>query len=553
MPTLKLAPTSGGLKMVAAPSARKFVKPPALKMLPRRAGTSSLALSTVLHALAIVAFLWVPLLFPSPIIIDIQNDKIASASEYEPLVMPRLPQLAANGSGNTKPSAPGAGSGPAHAAVSRLFKRDYAGPQEIISEIPKAVNRVQTIRRPDLVAPPELKFPQRLQSMVVLPALAAPVLAAPPREQPKQSPIAASHVEVPIAEVTVPQPLLMNTPKRIALARPEEVATPSVAALQSSASNLAILTHPQARPPKYEIVENAVDVPPDPAVPIPEAELAGNFVVGPSADNATEQSSAAGTGRFTEDAPSNSDELSSAPGNGIGAGSGRGHVPGATAGNRTGAAPGTTSGTGTAASGTGTRAAPRGAAGQGAGNTGIGTGTNGGSGVSISGGVPGRNGAAINKALPPRRSYGITIIAGGSSGGASRDAGVFERNETVFNVAIPMADAGGGPDWPMQYSLLKPAQAGRALLVPPFVQKKIGATMAQAGLGGDGRPIFVSGIIDENGTLQSLRTIRAQDARSQPALHALQQWTFLPAQLDGKPVACKILIGVTVIAAEQQN
>jgi hypothetical protein len=191
-------------------------------------------------------------------------------------------------------------------------------------------------------------------------------------------------------------------------------------------------------------------------------------------------------------------------------------------------------------------------AGHGAGNAGIGRGSNGGSGISISGGVPGRNGAAITRALPLRRSYGITIIAGGSSGGASRDTGVFDRNETVFSVAIPMADAGGGPDWPMQYALLKPAQSS-ALLVPPFVQKKVGATMARAEMGGDSGPVFVSGIIDETGQLQSLRTIRAQDSRSQPALHALQQWTFLPAQLDGNPVACKVLIGVTVIAAEQQN
>jgi hypothetical protein len=56
----------------------------------------------------------------------------------------------------------------------------------------------------------------------------------------------------------------------------------------------------------------------------------------------------------------------------------------------------------------------------------------------------------------------------------------------------------------------------------------------------------VSGVIDETGKLQSLRTIRAQDARSQPAIQALQQWQFLPAQLDGQPVASKVLIGVSV-------
>ncbi|HEY1527752.1 MAG TPA: energy transducer TonB [Candidatus Angelobacter sp.] len=535
--------------IAVAPAARKFIKPPALKMLPQGARTSSLVLSTVLHALLIVAFAWAPLLFPSPTIIDIRNDKIGLASEYEPLVMPRLPQLEARASGSTKASAQGAGSWPAYLTAPQPRKRNYAGPQEIVSEFPNAVNRVQTIRRPDLVAPPELKFPLRLQSMITLPTPAAPILAAPPREQPKQTP---SAVEVPIAEATVPQPLLVSTQKRISVARTEEVAPPSVAAPQSSASDLAILAQPHAKPPKAVVVVNAVNVPPDPAASIPDAQLAGNFVIGPSVDSATEKSAAAGTGRSAEDAASNSGKLSSGPSVEVGTGTGSGHVPGATAGSRATAGTGATSGKGTGAGGTGIGVPPANGVGNNAGTPGIGRGPNGGSGISISGGVPGRNGAAITRALPLRRSYGITIIAGGSSGGASRDTGVFDRNETVFSVAIPMADAGGGPDWPMQYALLKPAQSS-ALLVPPFVQKKVGATMARAEMGGDSGPVFVSGIIDETGQLQSLRTIRAQDSRSQPALHALQQWTFLPAQLDGNPVACKVLIGVTVIAAEQQN
>jgi hypothetical protein len=148
------------------------------------------------------------------------------------------------------------------------------------------------------------------------------------------------------------------------------------------------------------------------------------------------------------------------------------------------------------------------------------------------------------------RSYGITIISGGSSGGAGRDMGVFDRSETVFSVAIPMGDAGGGADWPMQYAMLNHAQSGAGLLVPPFAEKKVAATMARVQLVGEQGPVFVSGVIDETGKLQSLRTIR-QDARSQPAIRALQQWQFLPAQLDGRPVASKVLIGVTVRAEDE--
>ena len=64
---------------------------------------------------------------------------------------------------------------------------------------------------------------------------------------------------------------------------------------------------------------------------------------------------------------------------------------------------------------------------------------------------------------------------------------------------------------------------------------------------GEQGPVFITGTIDETGKLQSLRSIRSQDPRSQPAIHALQQWQFLPAQLDGRSVASKVLIGVTAV------
>jgi hypothetical protein len=118
-----------------------------------------------------------------------------------------------------------------------------------------------------------------------------------------------------------------------------------------------------------------------------------------------------------------------------------------------------------------------------------------------------------------------------------------------------MADVGGGPDWPMQYTLMGPAQTHNGLpnglLTPPVVLKKIQATAPKTELIANSGPVFVTGIIDENGKLQALRAIRALDGRAQSAVNALLQWGFLPAQLDGKPVASKVLIGVSVMAAEE--
>lgn len=541
-------------------AARRSIRPPRLAQLPRKARTGGLVLSTVLHAAATAALIWLPSLFPTPLVVSMGDPgKTAASVEYEPLIMPELPQLKERGSAMSAAAGPlGPGSGPVpRVANPPSLKPDYAGPQQIVSDFPKAVNRLQTIRRPDLVTPPEMKFPLRLPSMIILPSPEAPVLAA--RHEPPK-PVAAPAQEVPVAQATVPDPVLIRTPKTVAVAPSEAAPAPATVLPQSNPANIATLAEPHLNPPKAVVVVNAVSVPPDSAVQIPDAQLTGNFMVGPSPHSAAaEKPSASGEGRTAESGASKGGKLPLQPGlaSGTGASSGSGHIPGAGAGNRAGTGTATEPGSGSkngpaagirgpgagAGPGTALPASGNSASGRGAGNGGV-------PGISISGGATGRNGGIGTNNLPLRRSYGITVIAGGSSGGASRDVGVFDRNETVYSVAIPMTDAGGGPDWPMQYALLHPAQAGTGLLAPPFVQRKVAASMERIQLAGNPAPVFITGTIDEHGKLQSLRPIRAQDARSQAAIHALEQWEFLPAQLDGKPVASKVLIGVTVIAAD---
>lgn len=549
---LKTASTCRGPMLAPTPLMRKRVKPPALKMLPRQVRTRGLLASTALHVVLIAGLIWLPILFPSPVVVENYMDrKPEVAADYQPLVLPKLPQLAAVASGKSQPAAPAP---PRRSAATQPadtpppVKRDYAGPQEIVSYFPHAVNRVQTIRRPDLVAPPNLKFPLRLQSMVMLPAQAVPVLAPRPHEEARQAPPkpVARNIEIPIPEPTVELPKLVTVPQQVPAA-PVEQAPKTTTAPQPSVANSSVDAE-TISPRKSVIVVNAVSVAPDPAVQIPDAQLAGSFVVGPSLGTAAPvKSSASGTGRSAENAAPKNSASSLNKGSGAGTDIGGGtaaspsHASGAGNGNResaavgTASAPGTGSGSGPSARGNGNGIA-----------SGRGTSSGGTGGISISGGVPGRSGAPGSRTLPMNRSYGLTIISGGSSGGAGRDMGVFDRSETVFSVAIPMADSGGGADWPMQYAMLNHAQPGAGLLVPPFAQKKVAATMARAQVAGEQGPVFISGVIDETGKLQALRSVRVQDVRSQAAIQALQQWQFLPAQLDGRPVASKVLIGVIV-------
>lgn len=546
--------------MATSSVARHIVRAPSLRLLPHPGHPRGMALSTVLHVVVMAAIIWLPRLFPTAIVLPMKEVIAPEIADPEPLVLPALPHLEDRGAGSRESagSAKAPGSAPAKPlAEPEPRKPDFTAPQEIVSMVPNAVNRVQTIRRPDLVAPPKLKFPMRLQSMVVLPSGPAPVLTPPPPEPPKQppAPTPTASVEVPVLKPVTPAPVLVVTPKRASVIPTQSKPATNVA------PNLRVLADVQSNPAKSIVVINAVNVAPDPGAVVPDAELAGNFVVGPpSSATSTEKSAAAGTGHAAEGAPGASTHGgASGPDSGSGTGSGAGHTPGAGGGDRaepgggtgigrgapngngSGNTPGAGGKPGAGGGGSGSGSTPGPGSGNGSPGTGAGNGPS--TGITISGGIPGRNGATVTRAIPQHRSYGLTIISGGNNGGASRDVGVFDRSETVYNVSIPM---GSGPDWSLQYAVLDRTQASSGFLTPPFAEKKVAATMPKSELATDSGLVFITGIIDEHGKLHTLRPIRPQDPRSQPAVRALEQWEFLPAQMDGKPIASKVLIGVSV-------
>jgi len=492
----------------------------------------------------------VPILVPTRLmnVPDIAPD-FDTQVEYQPLFLPSLPQLTEAGP-SAKPKI-GSGQEPrsvvdasdalpaADPPTPNRPKPDYAGAQEIVSNPPHSTKGVQTIRRPDLVAPPKLTYPLRLPSMAMFPAPAIPVPLASRLEHPVV-PAPKEPSKFRADEPAVQNPVLPVDALKLPVVPAEPLAPKTIVTAEPSSEPrsrvLAATTAPEIAAPKALVVVDAVTVPPEPASTIPDAELISRFVVGPrtytTASSATSRPDAkiAGAGA-SEDLPHPSVEN----GTGTRVEVGKGHAGVASTESPSSVKPRSKSGAGTAAPAA-------------AGNKGL-------PGISISGGVPGRSGRAVATSPIPHGSYALTIISGGSSGGASRDLGVFSRSDTVYTVYIPMTDAGGGPDWPMQYTLMSsaPAQNGllNGLLTPPVVLKKIQATTPKTDLTANSGPVFVTGIIDENGKLGALHSVRGPDGRTQSALNALAQWEFLAAHLDGKPVACKILIGVSVLPAEE--
>ncbi|MCU1342344.1 MAG: hypothetical protein JWN92_1767, partial [Candidatus Acidoferrum typicum] len=485
-------------------------------------------------------------------------------------------------------------------AASERPKPDFAGPQVIVSDLPDSTNNVQTIRRPDLVDPPKLSHPVRLQSMVMLPAHAPKVAVTPQIDQPTQPVVPnpqelptfqahVPHVQIPVSPMSAPkaavipqvdptQPVVSNpqqlvtfrvsephvqvpvlpmgVPKQSSVV-PAEAAVPKIANAADHGLQEFSTNAPSA--PEAVVVINAVGVRSESSPAIPDAELSGSFVVGPSSGASAAHGGSAIAGGSVAGAGT---AAAAGAGAGAGAGTGTGASPNA-GGNASRASAGNASGTsgngvgsnggnkdGTARTGSLTITGGRPGGGGGAG-TAAGSGSGSMPGISIAGGTASRAGAAVSTGAISRRPYAITVISGGSSGGATRDLGVFSRDETVYTVYIPMSDAGGGPDWPIEYALASSGPAGNGLLTPPVAVKKLQATGAKADISASSGPVFITGIIDDNGKLQGLRAIRALDVRAQSALKALAQWEFLPAQLDGKPVASRVLIGVSVMPSEE--
>jgi hypothetical protein len=619
MRELNLTPLRGALTQDRpATTERIRVRPPKLALLPKAPPPGGgLFLSAIIHAAAVFGLLaGLPYLFPGRrvIVVNIPEDWLRDPN-HEVLYMPKLPRIERAGSPSDVKGEPSKkaltlaklGADSSQAASARP-KPLIAGPQVIVSDLPDSTNDVQTIRRPDLVNPPKFPKPVLIPSMVMLPAHARKVAVTPPIDQPVQPVMpnpqdlatfraSVPRVQAPLSPMTAPkaavipqvdpmQPVVSNPQElvnfrasqqphvqvpvlpmgvpRKSSAVPAEAAVPRIAnaadrGLPEFASN-----GPSA--PQAVVVINAFGVPSQASPAIPNAELSGSFVVGPSNDaggahggSAVAGGSVAGAGTGAGTAAG----TGSGAGTGLGAGAGTGTSSNG-GGNSSSASAGSASGMsgngvgpngskdGTARTGSITITGGGRPGGGGGAGTAAGSGNGSMPGISIAGGTVGRSGAAaVTTGAISRRPYAITTISGGTSGGASRDLGVFSREETVYTVYIIMSDAGGGPDWPIEYALADSTLAGNGLLTPPLAIKKFQASVPKADLSANSGPVFVTGIIDDNGKLQGLRAIRVFGARAESALKALAKWEFLPAQLDGKSVASRVLIGVSVVPTEE--
>jgi hypothetical protein len=561
------------LERLSVPSVPKERPAPAAPLSFREIGYGyrtgrSVGYSVLLHQLVVVMILFSSH-FAFVRSVEVVPPRLETAVPVDKVLY--LPTLGGGSEGAGKTGG-GAGSEPELSQGVRARSRRgfaYPGPQPLVSDPPRATLGILTILQP------ALKNPPLLRQFIPLPNVAQPpevAVAEPPKPVIKvlagelavrrsaNTPIQAPKIILPVAAASQVPALDASEPivPRLLPAKPPVPGPAEISQVPVDRRGQTGL-----------LVLNALPPPPDVPTKIPRVEERSLFAVAPGevtviADPSAGSKSgglpsmAAGSGTPADVA--SGDALAEAAAGGTtksSTGSGIGHGGRYGSGKGSGLNPagesirsgrGTTTGGGTG-SGTGTALG----SGKGAGSA---PGGGGFPGITISGGRYGNGDApSLHANLTPHRqtSYGMTITSTASSGGGLADFGVFQ-NEKVYTVYLDMRDNDEDrtPSWTLQYAVLQPPQTGdasdriRGTPTPPYATlKEVPQFSAALASKCAHQLVVASAILNLTGQLEQVTVKQSPDSQvNVPLIEALRNWTFQPAQVDGKPVALKILLGI---------
>jgi hypothetical protein len=396
--------------------------------------------------------------------------------------------------------------------------------------------------------------------MPKLPAAEQPLPDAP-KIQPKKQEDEEKQVEKPS-----PKPIKVSTEKR-AEKSDKQVAPPSPAQVAR------MEMHGKALEPLVSL--SPMPLPPGSNAKVPNGEARGRFAIAPGGtlnpnsltpgkSNGTPSTTPA-TGQAGSQSPNAATEVASNAGTGaghspvMGGGSGNARAASGSGSTGVGTGSGTTAGGGAGGSGTGKG---RGAAGTGKGASGssgrgAGTGSGGGSGsgtgsfpgITIQGGENNPSEAPIFT-IAQQAPYSMTVVSTASSGGGLEDFGVFDK-ERVFTVYVPMKRTPDAedPTWTLQYALLNDdsnsADADQQVVAPSAVMREWPEFPADLEQKYAQRQVVIYAVVEKDGKVGHISVKQTPDSRmSDPIVQALSKWVFRPAQLNGQPVAVKVLIGI---------
>jgi hypothetical protein len=169
---------------------------------------------------------------------------------------------------------------------------------------------------------------------------------------------------------------------------------------------------------------------------------------------------------------------------------------------------------------------------------------------------------ASRPTTPPRplqTSYGLTVIATGTSGGGLPHYGVFTHEE-VYTVYLDMrrTETDTAPSWTVEFAVhqdtASPAKGtnnadgaiqGLALPFPAF--KDLPSLPVELVRKYRGKMVVVYAVINVDGKMEQLSVKESPDAQLNAiVLTALKKWIFRPARLHGNPIPVKALLGIPI-------
>jgi TonB-like protein len=556
----------------------------------------ALFFSSIVHELALVAML--------VLTFAISRTKLARPFENRQLVelgskggLVYLPVLGGGDEGKGREGgSPGLAAKKSSPAPSRSSKGvAFSGPQPILSNPSEPTTQAQAVLHP---APEKQSL---LKQFVPLPnivkmghstlALPKNLMAGTRPDLPDFHPAMKPSAAPPKIQLPARSPELAAirpAPEAPKHATPKPMAAPKVSNLATNGTDLQTIVSLSPTPSM-----------PEPAPKLPEGEARGRFAVSPE-PNLNKEPTPGSLPQGSSASPAIGDQPGAHAGNavggieigagngianqaaaaaggggtGAGIGSGQGSGKGGTA-NETGEARGSGTGAGlgtgpgsTTASGVGNgsgngKGSLPGITIQGAGSTaGNGAGSGSIAGLTVHGangsygnGVSVKSSASIVR-FPSQTAYGMTVVSLADSGGGLPDFGVF-KDEKVYTVYLDMRQTADdpAPSYTLQYAPLPVAGESateQGPLTPPYPLNKpvppMNSELMRRYLRDD---IVVYAILQNDGKLQQLSVMQSPDARfNPPILAALRRWTFRPAQMNGKPVAVKVLLGIPVLPFE---
>jgi hypothetical protein len=150
----------------------------------------------------------------------------------------------------------------------------------------------------------------------------------------------------------------------------------------------------------------------------------------------------------------------------------------------------------------------------------------------------------------------VTVISTETSGGGLPNFGVFSTEE-IYTVYVDMRKEPTDtvPSWTFEYAVLRPEtsrdvvklpSANQQGLILPFpinkVQPALSAEIVRKHLR---RLVIVYAVLNVDGKMEQIAVKSSPDSLlNEPVLTALGKWSFRPAELDGKTVPMKVLLGI---------